>query len=83
MMSRRFRRYRGGLPPVDMQPEPSMLSSLTSNMPSLGSSPTPPPPTEKKGLLGLGMFGMGGGKSRRRRTSKRSSQRKSSRRRRR
>jgi hypothetical protein len=35
---------------------------------------------KKKGLLGLGVLGMGGGKSRRLRKSKRSSQRKSARR---
>ena len=87
MMSRRFRRYRGGedaygVPPTNEPPKPGMFSSF--KMPSFGSSNTDPnaPPGEKKGLLGIGMLGLGGG-SRRRRSSKRSLRRKSSRKRRR
>lgn len=100
MMSRRLRRYKGGLfgltptptpMPSAVQPEPEqpgVLNSLGSSMSSLGSSVMgqpneTQPPTEKKGLLGLGFLGMGGRRSRRRRTSRRSSQRKSNRRRRR
>ena len=101
MMSRRVRRYKGGLfgltstptpIPSAVQPEqPGVLNSLSSSMSSLGSSvmgqpnenQPQTPPTEKKGLLGLGFLGMGGRRSRRRRGSRRSSQRKSNRRRRR
>jgi MYXO-CTERM domain-containing protein len=98
MMSRRFRRYRGGVvvngvespapmapmaPPVQGE-KPGMFSF---KMPSFGAQSDNQQldansGQKKQGLLGLGVFGMGGARSRRRRTSRRSSRRKSNRRRR-